>query len=306
MTIVVLLAWWNVKPMQAQDVFPTSDAIWSVYVYSYEPTKHFIYGLSGDTIINEQTYQKLYLLNDSTLSIDESDVYIGGIRQNEKIVYLKPADNIYGTILEEYILYDFSKRTGEKVLFGRFYTDPYYNEPTLKHITETSNNIDDIIEKDEIVNLGRMIQLKETREKWIEGIGSLSGFFFSPITYPLDGSGKPLGGSLICMKEKNKVKYSNLEHCGTCFDSPVNSIVINNINNQINVKYNENTKSLEIHNTINDVFFKLIMYNINGLKTKAIESNISTSIDLSNCARGIYIYQIIGENISQKGIFITH
>jgi hypothetical protein len=64
-----------------EKVFPESDAIWVIHLYKGYESNQYIYGVSGDTIINEKKYSKLYLLNDSTLTIDAEDIYVAGIRQ---------------------------------------------------------------------------------------------------------------------------------------------------------------------------------------------------------------------------------
>jgi len=113
--------------MQAQ-VFPESDAIWSIksddLLVGGDIYKGGVwyYGLSGDTIIGDKSYNKFYLLNDTTLNIDSKDIYVGGFRQEGKKVWFRPNSNFFSLSYEddppypdETILYDFSKNAGDTI-----------------------------------------------------------------------------------------------------------------------------------------------------------------------------------------------
>ena len=66
----------------AQDeVFPTKDAIWNIYIPKYGAmvTSHY-YGFVGDTVFDGLSYRKLYLLKDSVLRENPENVYVGGVR----------------------------------------------------------------------------------------------------------------------------------------------------------------------------------------------------------------------------------
>ena len=52
----------------AQDSFPTSNAIWNESIYVNGISRTMLYGLLGDTIINDILYSKLYQLSDTVLS----------------------------------------------------------------------------------------------------------------------------------------------------------------------------------------------------------------------------------------------
>ncbi len=74
-----------------QSNFPDSNAIWNVNIVGSGPTEEILYGLKGDTLINDTLYNKLYTLSDTTLSDENLKNYIGGFRMEGQKVLFKPA-----------------------------------------------------------------------------------------------------------------------------------------------------------------------------------------------------------------------
>jgi len=62
---IVWIALCYTTKAQEENVFPTNNAIWNIYIEG----DRYIYGLKGDTIINDTLYNKLYLLNDTILKL---------------------------------------------------------------------------------------------------------------------------------------------------------------------------------------------------------------------------------------------
>ena len=52
----------------AQNSFPTSNAIWNESIFVNDRQSEELFGLLGDTIINEKLYSKLYEFTDTILS----------------------------------------------------------------------------------------------------------------------------------------------------------------------------------------------------------------------------------------------
>ena len=209
----------------AQNVFPESDAIWNISA----DWKNYHYGLSGDTIFEDKTYNKLYLLNDTTLNIDSEDVYVGGFRQEEKKVWFRPylpddyIDYDNPNYPRETLLYDFSKNVGDTIWHNIIpHLHLYYwtmGDSITASIIE-SIDIDDQGYKiyhsrqygrhydGELIWMGR-------EDSWIEGIGSIShGLFWFLSDMTLSGRSE---FHLACFKQGDEIKYIDKDICNSCF-----------------------------------------------------------------------------------------
>lgn len=207
----------------SQNVFPTSDAIWNIQING----KENYYGLSGDTIIADKFYNKLYLLNDTIISADSKDEYIGGFRQEGKMVWYRPAVSVlrYADDIpaEETVLFDFSKSVGDTVWHNLLYQGRHlYMGENI-----TASIIHDIVDSeygriyktsqyinnsyDGIIDLHTMMGKTDS---WIEGIGNYGGLFWF-LDYPSMAGGSSF--KLACFKQGDEVKYIDNNTCNTCF-----------------------------------------------------------------------------------------
>ncbi len=212
--------------MQAQ-VFPESDAIWNIQA----PSGAQHYGLSGDTIIDDKLYSKLYQLNDTTLIIDATDRYIGGFRTEGKKVWFRPdlsyRHEHYGNTEdphpEETILYDFSKNVGDTIWHNIIYQGSWYMEENI-----TASIVYDIIDSEDgkIYKTAQYINnsyngfvdlhpMMGQNDSWVEGVGSLNSGLFWFLYYPSMGGGSPY--RLACFKQGYEVKYMDNPWCNVCF-----------------------------------------------------------------------------------------
>lgn len=185
--------------------FPDSNAIWNVNIRS---TGEILYGLKGDTLINDTLYNKLYTLSDTILSVENLQDYIGGFRQEGQKVWFRPAYWSYQDIL----LYDFSASIGDtiwnnggahynysqQIVFG------YGHEYSIIQGIDTENGI-----KTYFITRGT----DQSPGKWYEGIGSNFGLFGSIVQFPLAGDTY----NLACFKHNDTVKYQNNLKCNKCF-----------------------------------------------------------------------------------------
>ncbi len=217
--IIIVCCILGTRLNKAQEIFPTSDAIWNVqHFVNSSLLNEWIYGLSGDTIINDTTYQKLYLLNDSTLNIDSEDIYLGGFRQEDKKVWFRLGIvNEDESFDEEFLLYDFSKNIGDTIVHNDQYSivtaagEKHYNIGCSKKkwisivrgIEETPN--------------GRIYIVggSQTPEYWIEGVGNTTSLLGSRLNLPTDGNNYSL--KLACFKHNGEIKYLNNDLCNKCF-----------------------------------------------------------------------------------------
>lgn len=306
--IALLALFATTKQSQASEVFPTSDAIWVIQVYPETDHPHqYVYALFGDTVINNCIYQKLYLLSDTTLIIGREDIYVAGIRQTpEKQVWIQPADKHDGTKFEEYLMYDFGKDVGEEINFGK--------SIRFGMVDSWGPTFDDVGQWDIIERVSRIEEISENeygfvyyvgypfREYWVEGIGSLSGLFYIPIS-PVLGGGF-IGAKLICMKEHGEVKFLG-EYCTSCFNESGVSIIPTNLNNNLSVYYNSSQNCIEIESKNGYFESEFNLMSIDGriVLQNSIQDTY-TSINVSYLPKGVYIYSLVGDNINQSGKLI--
>ena len=286
--------------MQAQ-VFPKSDAIWSIKSDDIVvgPGQGDIYkggvwyyGLSGDTIIGDKSYNKLYLLNDTTLNIDSKDIYVGGFRQEGKKVWFRPSSNFFSLsdeddppYPEETILYDFSKNVGDTIWHS-------FDTRTMKDSIAIS-----VITSIDIDEQGHRIFHIESYEHydseffpmesdtWIEGIGSIDHglwWFLSP--RPTCICPEPY---LACFKQGNEVKYMDVR-CNSCFPGATSILEKNII--LLNVIYENNCIRIQGESSAFPCELKLFSLIGQPVLKKELQSN--KEIIPVNHQKGIYLYRV--------------
>jgi hypothetical protein len=286
--------------IQSQEVFPTSDAIWNIKtsVGGWE----FYYGLSGDTIINEKTYSKLYHLNDTTLNIGPEDSYKGGIRVEGKRVWFRPASfQLYSPdaeVSEEALLYDFSMNVGDTIwhdlfLQGGIFLQKNITASIVENIINEENGIKRYVtalyvvlyhyNSDELVYIGT--------DTWIEGIGSIAGLF-----YFLSGAPHAGGTSLYlaCFKQGNEVKYQDNLNCNSCFCYSTSGI---SENKSIPITVWQENDYIKI--TGNGFIYpcKLKLFDMIGQVriNKIIASDNDPGL-ITDKLKGIFLYQLLKDN----------
>jgi len=287
--------------MQAQ-VFPTSDAIWSMksddVEFVGEITKGGVwyYGLSGDTIIGDKSYNKLYLLNDTTLNIGSKDVYVGGFRQEEKKVWFRPSFPPFYPLYEEdlpnpeeALLYDFSKNVGDTIWHNSSPGSYYWTmKDSISASIITSIDIDEQGRKTyhiEVYAYDHVDFFPMESDTWIEGIGSIDHglwWFLSPrptcICPEL---------YLACFKQGNEVKYMNAR-CNSCF--PGTTSVLRKSTILFDVIYENNCIRIQGESSIFPCELKLFSSIGQLVLEKRLESN--KEIIPVNHQKGIYLYQV--------------
>jgi len=104
--------------------FPTSDAIWSVFLISGcdndspSDTSLLRYSIQGDTVYNEVEYKKLMVTRgDTTNPITE---FAGGFREESKRIYYLGQDFIGPGEGEELLLYDFNVEVYDTIFHDNY------------------------------------------------------------------------------------------------------------------------------------------------------------------------------------------
>lgn len=226
------------------------------------------YKISGDTIINELAYKKVYK------SEEEMPVnweYEGSIREeDEKVWYISHFNN------EEILIYDFTLNVGDTMAFQY--------QPVM---------VVDSIAYHEIAGIERKymyfsyINFTTYKELWIEGIGSNYGVLSS-------GSGGSVGGWtwLLCMSENGELIYMN-PNFNSCF------LISNDINEirtfDFNIYPNPTYGLLIIENLNNTKINSISLVDLSGQIIQTFKNNQST-LDLGRMASGSYLLIIDTEN----------
>lgn len=257
--------------------FPDSNAIWnneSHWGYYTWIQRFCVY---GDTTINTQLYDKIYLIeNDSILNINNM-TYFAALRENStKQVFVKLNDDY-----DEILMYDFSLNIGDTI---------HSNSPYgyLKFPTNTISDID-IIEL-ENNQFRRRFRLNDSGEYWIEGIGSTNGLFY-PIYETLIGT----ANDLLCYKQNDTTIYLNNPECDKCFCSLATSILESTKKSNILKIYpNPGTSEIFIEPPFEQGLSTIYIYNSNGNLIKAINaSSFPLKLKIKDLPLGIYFIQVI-------------
>jgi hypothetical protein len=302
--LVLLLVQMNAAKAQTNvyHPFPDSNAVWN-FNYSLVcmmwpgGSTHANYSIiiSGDTIINNTQYKKLYIpavdLNMSGTCNEPNGGYKGAIRQdttNRKVYIIPPVS------VSEVLLYDFSMQVGD-TLKG-YLTQWFFSPDTVQAID--SILIGNSYRKRWVINYCYDFYL-------IEGIGSTYGLTEQSPGCILDCCP---GIYLTCFKQDNQILYpdtattceiitvsvdekENMEHGITIFPNPASDV--------LNISFNVEKPG--------DV--ALLLYNLLGQETIFLlsekvnigENNINVSV--ADMPDGIYFLKLlINENVITKKI----
>jgi hypothetical protein len=201
-----------------QSVFPEQNAIWNVYLECPNEGDK-LYGVKGDTMINNLNYSRVFLLTDTLLtSIDTNNELIGFLRNEEQKVLFRPK---YGNI-EEFVLYDFSKSVGDTIwhnarmeIQGSIIS---FNSEKYVSIVLDKYSEDDLIKYDLMTGPYDSISgpISTFSDIWIQGIGSTKGLFWHLYLPSMACEGD---NNLKCVKYNDEVIYLNDARCNQCFCS---------------------------------------------------------------------------------------
>ncbi|NOZ45462.1 MAG: T9SS type A sorting domain-containing protein [Chlorobi bacterium] len=259
---------------------PTSNALWSeIYVDFAAPPEYDTMNLKyaifdEDTIFEGIVWQKLFMLFDSTLLLENAEFY-GLLLEKDKIVYfIGPYSSG--------ILYNFNAQVGDTIT------------------VDIPISVDFNIKKIDSIEINGKLRKRfylwdytgewDTGIRWIEGIGSTNG-----LLWPGDWTTNE-NNNLLCLHHNNELIYYNNKY-GTCYPNyPDSYQSVKQIENQLlkNIYPNpakDKTKiefpALETGQlSIHSIDGRIIMYqNINYTKSQII--------DLSSIKAGIYLIKFV-------------
>ena len=272
----------NIAKAQQYNLFPDSNAVWNIsctymsqYGIEYE---NYSIIISGDTIINNQTYHKLFvpfvqkLVNDSSSTINTAG-YQGAIRQdtlNKKVNIILPFTS------SEQLLYDFAMQVGD----------------TLKGIIKP-----EIGSIDTVISIDSVLVGSSYRKRWyvdncngiyfIEGIGSTCGLI---IRSPGCITDQP-GWNISCFKQDGILLYPYFATNCQLITS-IKPIVDTKINSSLSIYPNPSKENITIETNYADTEQTLEILNLFGqIVYKKIIGN-KVIVDISAFANGFYILKL--------------
>lgn len=285
-TITILLTLITTVKSQDYVPFPTENAYWNVFyagTCQEAPPDSMIlrYTISGDTVIDNKTYNKLHLELDYTLN--PIIRVIGGIREENKKIYYT-GETVLAATNGEYLLYDFTKQIGDTIKHdskGGFYS--------------VILDIDSILIGDSYRKRYKVDNhwFYQNPDYLIEGIGSVQNGLLGHI------SDIPTCGTHywehICFKENGEVKYLN-PNFDDCFPSYLlMDANITKLETKIKIYPNPIDQNLQIENNTNEnLNIKII--DINGRSIIEQPLNGTKTIIKLDIKSGIYNVLITSKN----------
>lgn len=264
-----------------QTDFPISNAIWNVKL----DNRDLLYAATCDTSINDITYSKLVIIDDTIITNEISSSQVIGFIRNDNQKVLLLFDNV------EMVLYDFSKTIGDTI-----WHNAYLRELGLYEVHESANYISIInnkyvengIEKYE-VSTGFINDL-QYMDIWINGVGSERGLFQHLLEMPMCASF--YDNNLMCLKHNDTVKYLNDPRCSKCFCGYDTSEISNETaDNSISIYPNPacNSISIEVEKEYTELTIEIM-----DEMGKLVYSNneIDNPISLDGFAVGFYFVQL--------------
>ena len=290
---------------------PTSDALWNLFYsppasYTYDNRE---YSIVGDTIINHETWAKIFLTGETVISDIWGNIldintygplYQGAYLESGKVVYFCSPD---GTITT---LYDFNLQVGDTVKFLHFEdaNDPYvFIGDTCLIIKQIDSLlIQNHYRKCIIFKPIYTGDYRYLEEKWIEGIGSTHGILFPlnirPLVEEMNETEK-----LTCFFNNNTLLWGNYNTCTVA----VNEFVIAD---HIEIYPNPASQFLHIKfsDEIESSLLGIEIFDMIGSKLFAQSFNLqdkNCKIDIANLKSGVYLFVIyIDEKKTAKKLII--
>jgi hypothetical protein len=196
-------------PAFCQVSFPDSNAIWNINIVNSSGAhkNEMLYGLKGDTLINDTLYNKMFILSDTTLNSENLKEYLGGFRQDGSKVWFRPK---YEKV-KEFLLYDFGMQVGDTIWYN---SSLYINtEGGHNFVVDSKFNVVQDINSENNVTRFILYCDYNRQDEYISGIGSIYGPFGSIIQIPLSGNSY----HLACFKQNTTVQYQDNLICDKCF-----------------------------------------------------------------------------------------
>jgi hypothetical protein len=245
---------------------------WSVITdYGGYYDTHFIRFGSGDTIIEEIAYKKVYsTYSPLELNWTFMDIFIREDTLSRE-VYLRNA------IGEEYMIYDFSLELGDTVNIRNIFSGPLIRMRVI--------SIDTVLIYD---SYRKRFQFEPVNwpywDTWIEGIGSIgqgiiySGYYNTSPWY-----------TLLCYKQNDLLYYMNPDYTACYY--PYVSVEEIYAENEIRIFPNPATDYITLNVNKGQQIEQIIIYD--HLGQKVLEANqVNNTVDVSGLKSGMYLIEV--------------
>jgi hypothetical protein len=272
---------WGTPLVIKQPDYFVKNMFWTEYVtssFGCSGPSPYVYFVQNDTVINGKTYKQIL----SRVSGGVQPVYnfIGAIREENGKVFGKFPYNYGVSSTDEVKMYDFNLQAGDSAT-----TNVPYSQ--LSYAKAIVSSIDTI----KLLNGEPRKQFHLTNgDVWIEGIGSLSGFF-TPFE-PLLTCG--ISHQLMCFVKTEEELYHNpaVYYSGACGRlsalEAVNdrgmkiSLVPNPVSDWVIVRFDRQ---------VSECALELIDINGRLVKLESLNS-FQNSVNLSSLNNGLYMYRL--------------
>jgi len=237
-----------------------------------------------DTLIESETYKKLYLFTDSVFNPVTAQC-IGGLRENSQRQVFYKGIYIEGGSINSGLICDFSLSVGDTFASSVDFL-------TFKVISIDTILISNIKRREYSIGIaGDTITPYYVVGKWVEGIGCSQGLLYD-ITVNMTTC--MYGGNNRCYEYNGELQY----HYGdvNCFTPLMEINKVEETDNTMSIYPNPASESITISS--DNIIKYLEIYNPLGQKVYQTKVNAkSKSIDINSLSKGIYI---IGVN-TDKG-----
>lgn len=282
------------------------NALWSVNSLKFKTM--------GDTVINSKNYLKVYWQDENAPF--EFDVkkasYCCAIRNDTAAkrvygVYKEATEVVYkykngtsykynSTDTSEFLLYDFSLKTGDTVWAASFFDTTFSSYIVVYQFVCVLNSDSSILLNDSSyrkkINMDINIYCGDNNQYWIEGIGSTNGFF-TPAIPPSGLEIQPRHLLCFAVNDEQLIQFPEYDYDtipDDCY-SIGNGSNINEIGSLSKFKLfpNPAQNQLWISNE-KEIIKGLTIYDVVGKEVKRFSVNTTkTTLDVSDLVKGVYL-----------------
>lgn len=278
--------------------FPEDSATWVTdiaYNTCFGYCSSIFYEMKGDTIINSQSYNKIYIRSgrfyyivwppNAVVGVDSFSVcsYMGAIRQdiiNKKVYFID------STMTVDTLLYDFDLVVGDSI--QSWYNKWYMSWPMIV------SGIDSISINGDYHKRFKFQGYFQDFQCLVEGIGWTGELFGTHL------NGSPLVTALACFNGNIFLGESFMNQCAASLNCSI-SIGINEQNKQEHFNLFPNPFTDKINFTINNnEHSEVIIYDITSRKILQQKFINSVSLNTEQLAKGLYLYEVRSKDSSCK------
>ena len=298
--------------------FPTENAIWHALGFDFskenDPNSKMYshkYFVNGDTIIENETWQKIYFTNNYLGNIDfkiEMN-YVAAIRENQQKQILAKFPQ-----LPEFVLYDFSLEIGDTIWYEyAAFTMLSSSYPIYFDMEDDfyAPHYKIVVDKDSILLKNGQYRNRlilhsfsgygnlHIHNHWIEGFGCTH---WSGLFHPIDiiRCGKCVGFTFACFMQDDEVIYLNNPYCDDCLCETFTSIDHIDYSDELLTVYPNPSKGNLTIAISESATGNLVLRisDISGKKTfeQHLRNQQQINMNLSDYKSGFYIIQIWDED----------